>query len=189
MMRIITGSARGARLVAPKGETTRPTSERAKEAIFSVLQFEVQGKRVLDLFAGSGQMGLEAVSRGASFALFIDSSREALACVRANIAKTRAEDRCECRLCDALDFLRGTPTKPFDLVFLDPPYKAEVLVPALLALAAPGWLSDEATLVAEYAAEDDLFAGREALPQKFEQLRTAQYGAARVDVLKVRRER
>ena len=84
-MRIITGKARGIKLVTLEGENTRPTSERAKEAVFSMIQFDLEGREVLDLFAGSGQMGLEAVSRGAASATFVDKSRDAAAVISKNI--------------------------------------------------------------------------------------------------------
>lgn len=104
MMRIITGSARGTKLAAPEGMTTRPTAERAKEAVFSSLQFGIRGRTVLDLFAGSGQMGLEALSRGAAFAVFCDSSPEAVAVIKKNAEKTHLSDRCRIVGGDSLDF-------------------------------------------------------------------------------------
>ena len=131
MMRIITGKARGFRLTTLPGEdTTRPTTERVKESVFSMLQFEIEGRTVLDLFAGSGQMGLEALSRGAAFAVFVDSSKEACEVVKSNargaklegvmrIANTNAEAFCQCS------------SERFDIAFLDPPYRAGLL-PALL---------------------------------------------------------
>jgi 16S rRNA (guanine966-N2)-methyltransferase len=88
-MRVITGSARGVRLQAPKGMDTRPTLDQVKEGIFSAIQFEVEGRRVLDLFAGSGQMGIEALSRGAKSAVFVDMRQDACAVVRSNLEKTR----------------------------------------------------------------------------------------------------
>ena len=95
MMRIITGKARGTKLQTLAGEATRPTAERTKEAIFSMINFDIAGARVLDLFAGSGQLGLEALSRGAKSAVLNDSSREAAAIIRANAEKTRLVDSCE----------------------------------------------------------------------------------------------
>ena len=88
-MRIITGIAKGTKLITLEGDATRPTSERAKEALFSMIQFEIEGRRVLDLFAGSGQLGLEALSRGAEFCMFTDFSAEAIGIVRKNIEKTQ----------------------------------------------------------------------------------------------------
>ena len=93
-MRIITGKARGARLLSPEGESTRPTPERVKEAVFSSIQFQLEGTRFLDLFAGSGQMGLEAVSRGASLAVLVDSSPEAVSLIKENAKKTHLFDSC-----------------------------------------------------------------------------------------------
>ncbi|MGN1048588.1 MAG: RsmD family RNA methyltransferase, partial [Eubacteriales bacterium] len=91
MMRIITGSAKGVRLATLDGENTRPTTERAKEAVFSMLQFDIEGRRVLDLFAGSGQMGLEALSRGAASAVMVDHAKAAVEIIHKNIEKTKLE--------------------------------------------------------------------------------------------------
>ena len=122
MMRIITGTARGVRLDTLPGENTRPTSERAKEAIFSMLQFELRSACVLDLFAGSGQMGLEALSRGAKEAVFCDASREAVKIVEKNLIKTRLALQGEVLCMDYERALQGMrKRKIFDLVFLDPP--------------------------------------------------------------------
>lgn len=154
-MRIITGSARGVRLLSPEGDSTRPTSERVKEAIFSALQFELAGRRVLDLFAGSGQLGLEALSRGAETAVFVDASPEALAVCRENARRTRLTDRCRFQPADYRNYLRkatracpadATPQSGlFDLIFIDPPYATGAVPDALRriceeGLAAPGCL-------------------------------------------------
>ena len=134
-MRVITGSAKGRRLRTLEGLATRPTTERTKEGIFSALQFELEGRRVLDLFAGSGQLGIEALSRGASFCVFVDASREACDVVKDNLRETRltAQGRVICS--DAVEFLRA-PGDPYDVVFLDPPYAAGLL-PAVLEGCAP----------------------------------------------------
>ena len=92
MMRVITGRARGIKLVTLEGEMTRPTSERAKEAIFSMIQFDLEGRRVLDLFAGSGQMGIEALSRGAAQAVMVDQSKDAIAIIKQNVEKTKLSE-------------------------------------------------------------------------------------------------
>ena len=104
-MRVITGSARGVRLKTPDGMQTRPTADRVKEAIFSIIQFEIEGRRVLDLFAGTGQLGIEALSRGAEHAVFVDARREAVALVRENLKRTRLSDRAETVQGDYLDYL------------------------------------------------------------------------------------
>lgn len=133
-MRVITGTAKGCRLETLAGLDTRPTAERVKEAIFSAISFEIEGRRVLDLFAGSGQMGLEALSRGAASCVFVDSSREAAQVVRRNIAATKLSANATVLCREALGFLQQS-TERFDLVFLDPPYAAELAVSCLEALS------------------------------------------------------
>jgi 16S rRNA G966 N2-methylase RsmD len=121
-MRVITGTARGRRLIAPQGTDTRPTSDRVKEAIFSIIQFEIEQADVLDLFAGSGQLGIEALSRGARTAVFVDSAREAQEAIRANLAATGLAERARIVAGDAAAYLTGTQEK-FDILLLDPPYR------------------------------------------------------------------
>ena len=131
MMRVITGKARGYRLQTLPGEdTTRPTSERVKESVFSTLQFEIEGRTVLDLFAGSGQMGLEALSRGAAFAVFVDSSKDACEVVKANARGAKLDAQMRIANIDAASFCARTSER-FDIVFLDPPYRLNLL-PSLL---------------------------------------------------------
>ena len=139
-MRVSTGTAKGCRLETIAGLDTRPTVERVKEGIFSAISFEIEGRRVLDLFAGSGQMGLEALSRGAASCVFVDSSRDAVQVVRRNMAATKLSANATVLCRDVLGFLQQS-TERFDLVFLDPPYGAELLIPCLEALSgrvAPG---------------------------------------------------
>lgn len=178
MMHIITGSARGVRLDTLAGLATRPTSERAKEAVFSMLQFELQERRVLDLFAGSGQMGLEALSRGASRAVLVDASREAEAVIRRNVQKTRLERGAVVVRADALAYLDTCREAPFHLVFLDPPYAAGLLPPVLSRLLSRGLLTAGATVIAECGAPADLFGGDEQLAASYEILKEKRYGAA-----------
>ena len=185
MMRIITGTARGVRLDTLPGENTRPTSERAKEAIFSMLQFELRNACVLDLFAGSGQMGLEALSRGAKEAVFCDASREAAKIVEKNLIKTRLALQGEVLCMDFERALQGMrKRKTFDLVFLDPPYALGALPKALRRLTEGGLLVPNAKIVCESASPDDVFAGEDGLASRFEILRTAKYGIAHVTVLR-----
>ncbi|MBR6602386.1 MAG: 16S rRNA (guanine(966)-N(2))-methyltransferase RsmD, partial [Clostridia bacterium] len=130
-MRIITGKAKGIRLATLDGEATRPTSERTKEAVFSMLQFDIEGRRVLDLFAGSGQMGLEALSRGAQSATFVDHAKAAISVIKQNIEKTRLEGA-NVVCADSLEYLRTEGRKrnesaKFDIVFLDPPYADKII--------------------------------------------------------------
>lgn len=138
-MRIITGLARGCRLEAPVGEQTRPTAERVKEALFSILQFELEGRLVLDLFAGSGQMGLEALSRGAAGCVFVEQNPDAAAVVRRNLAALARLDpslakNAQVLNTEALGYLARCPDR-FDVALLDPPYAAGLLGDALRATA------------------------------------------------------
>ena len=166
MMRIITGTARGTKLETPDGMNTRPTSERAKEAVFS------------------GQMGLEALSRGAGEAYFCDMSAEAIAAVKKNAEKTHLADRCRIFRTDAVEFLRSAAgTRRFDIVFIDPPYALR-LVPKCLELLADGnLLAEDGIAVCETARDDDPFGGRRDLSERFTVIREAVYGAARVTLV------
>ena len=189
MMRIITGRARGVRLDTLAGENTRPTSERAKEAVFSMIQFEIQGKEVLDLFAGSGQMGLEAVSRGSKTALLCDHSREAVAVIRSNAIKTKLAPFCEIVCSDYATVLRNCRRKKsFDLVFLDPPYALGVIPEVLGMLLQYGLFKEGATVVCETGAAEDVFGKDEELSSNFDILRQTRYGVAYVTVLRVKNE-
>jgi 16S rRNA (guanine(966)-N(2))-methyltransferase RsmD len=139
-MRVITGSARGRKLKSPADESVRPTSDRVKEAVFSIIQFELEGRRVLDLFAGSGQMGIEALSRGAERAVFVDSSKEAIGIVKDNLASTKLSENAVVLHADALAFLRESG-QIFDIIFADPPYKEGIILkmlPLAAARVAPG---------------------------------------------------
>lgn len=188
-MRIITGKARGVRLEAPRGENTRPTAERTKEAIFSMLQFELEDRSVLDLFAGSGQMALEALSRGAAHAVLVDRDRAAAETVRRNTLKTRLAPDCEVFCAEYAEFLRGCHGKRhFDLVFLDPPYAPKLLPEVLRWLVRSRCLSPHATVVCESGAVEDVFGEDTDTAARFSVRRTAKYGIAYVTVLEYRGE-
>lgn len=169
MMRIITGSAKGKRLQTLEGDATRPTSERIKEAIFSSIQFEVENRRVLDLFAGSGQMGLEALSRGADRATFIDSSREAMEVVKHNAKSTGFDDKCHYLVSDWRNYIRKVSGKEkFDLVFIDPPYSMECCADAAAYLAEreviiPGALVVMESGTEEPSSDDERLSGYEII--------------------------
>ncbi|MBQ3064095.1 MAG: 16S rRNA (guanine(966)-N(2))-methyltransferase RsmD [Clostridia bacterium] len=182
-MRIITGRARGCKLQAPAGEITRPTAERTKEAVFSMLQGRIEGRLVLDLFAGSGQMGLEAVSRGAARALLVDRDKAALAAMRANATHTKLAADVEIHAADAQGFLKGYQGAPFGLVFLDPPYDKGLLPLCLSLLTARNLLAEHAVLVCEARNEAAPFGGDEALAARFTVLRRARYGIAHITLL------
>lgn len=157
-MRIIAGSKRGAVLFAPEGMRTRPTLDRVRESVFGILQFELEGKSVLDLFAGSGALGLEALSRGARFAAFNDSSRESAAVVRKNIEKLRFEELSAVYALDYSAFLKRAAQDRlrFDIALLDPPYGAELLEQAMEEMLRLGLLNDGFVIVAEHSPHKPL---------------------------------
>ena len=148
-MRIVAGRWGGRRLTTPKGLATRPTSDRVREALFSILGGAVEGARVLDLFAGSGALGLEALSRGAAEATFVDSEPPSVAAVKTNLESLGGEG--EVRRSDALRFLRAAPgqTRQYDLVLLDPPYRLAERLGRELSEALPGVLAPAALVVCE----------------------------------------
>ena len=182
MMRIITGRARGTHLLTLEGEATRPTSERAKEAVFSMLQFELAGRRVLDLFAGSGQMALEAVSRGAKEAVLVDASPRAVDIIKKNVAKTHFEAECQVVCARHTDFLQRGTRERFDLVVLDPPYADRLIPDTLRALIKGAFLSEGAIVVCE-SAQEDVFGGDDATAACFAVRKAAKYGVAYVTIL------
>ena len=155
MMRIVTGSAKGKKLVSLDGDATRPTSERIKEAIFSSIQFDVEGRHVLDLFAGSGQMGLEALSRGAEKATFIDLSREAMEIVKQNSKITGFFDVSHFLVSDWRNYIRkASGREQFDLVFVDPPYAMQCCADAANYLAEKELIIPGAIVVLESGEEE-----------------------------------
>ena len=207
-MRIITGSARGIALETLPGEETRPTAERVKEALFSMIQFDIEGRRVLDLFAGSGQLGLEALSRGASHATFIDSSRDAVDVVLRNAAKTKLKDRARVAVMDFSAYLKnGKFADPFDIIFLDPPYNTPCMAEALRLIVKAGALRDGGTIVCETDTElaerkkkkkevrddeadilNDVFRGDAELMDKYTVIKSTRYGRSRVTLLTLQLE-
>lgn len=154
-MRIISGKAKGIRLVTPKGEEiTRPTAERVKEAVFSMIQFELENTRVLDLFGGSGQMALEALSRGADSAVICDSSREAISAIRANTAKTGFQSALRIFETDYKSLIRTYHGKEsFDIIFLDPPYAQNLIPDALDRLLRAGMIAPGGIVICESDSE------------------------------------
>lgn len=150
-MRIITGSARGTKLMTLAGDdVTRPTAEMVKEAIFSMIQFDIEGRRVLDLFAGSGQLGLEALSRGAASATLSDISKEACEIVKKNAQKTHLYEKCRVLNSDYKTVIRGfRGREKFDIVFLDPPYASNFISDAIEQLCNADALASGAVIVCE----------------------------------------
>ena len=152
-MHIIAGERRGTQLIAPKGMDTRPTQAKVKESLFNIIMAYVPDARVLDLFSGSGNLALEALSRGAQSAVMVDMDREANACIRKNVEKLRYVDCTQIFKCDwrqAIVQIKTKNIEPFDLVFLDPPYRMTELGEMCAALADSGLLADEAMMVLEH---------------------------------------
>lgn len=179
MMRIITGTARNIRLETLEGDTTRPTSERVKEAVFSMIQFDIEGRKVLDLFAGSGQLGLEALSRGAASATLCDADADAFEIIKRNAQKTKLFDRCRLLKNDYKPLLAGFAGKEkFDIIFLDPPYKSDMLADALKRIDYLGLLSDNGIVICENETPEPMTAEHYSL------LRFAKYGRTCVTLLK-----
>ncbi|GGF16013.1 DNA methyltransferase [Aliidongia dinghuensis] len=184
-MRIVGGSLRGRPLAAPEGAAVRPTSDRAREALFNILEHgrwaadgsPVAGARVLDAFAGTGALGLEALSRGAAHVTFLEQASSAFAVLKDNVTRLNAGDRAV--------LLRGDATAPTrapaacSLVFLDPPYGKDLGPSALAALAAAGWIAEDAVVVLEVGAREAL-----AAPDGFTIEDERRYGAARLVLMR-----
>ncbi|MBQ3355820.1 MAG: 16S rRNA (guanine(966)-N(2))-methyltransferase RsmD [Oscillospiraceae bacterium] len=146
-MRVITGSARGTNLKAPDGLATRPTADRVKQALFNIIQYEIAGS-VLDLFAGSGQLGIEALSRGAAHAVFIDERTDAIRVIRENLRRTHLEEKAEVICSDYLSYLSRC-RKRFRLIFLDPPYAEKSLENAIKRISEIDILAEGGIIIAE----------------------------------------
>ena len=170
-MRVITGLAKGRRLEELPGLDTRPTTSRVKEGLFSAIQFDIEGRRVLDLFAGTGQLGIEALSRGACFCDFVDSAPAALNIVRRNVRTCGFEDRCACHGKDFAAFLSRAGEK-YGLIFLDPPYASGELERALELIAEIDIVVENGIIVCESPADHPL----PDLPDPYEKGRDYRYG-------------
>ena len=174
-MRIITGSAKEKRLESLVGDATRPTSDRIKEAMFSSIQFDIENRRVLDLFAGSGQLGFEALSRGAESVTFVDSERDAMEIVKRNAKDLGFFDKAKYSVADYRNYIRKAAGRDkFDLVFIDPPYAMECCVEAAMRLRDAELIIPGAILVLEsgeeaVSADDEKLAG-------FEFVKSTSYG-------------
>ena len=170
-MRVITGSARGRRLKELEGMETRPTTDRVKEGLFSALQCDIEGRKVLDLFAGTGQLGIECLSRGAASAVFVDRRADAVKLIRENLRLTELEDRARVVAGDSMEYLKSI-REPFDIIFLDPPYAARLLEPAIAHIAKFDILAPHGIIAAEHPAARVL----PALAPPYRLHRTYRYG-------------
>ena len=174
-MRVITGTARGRRLKELPGMETRPTTDKVKESIFNIVQFDVEGRNVLDLFGGTGQLGIEALSRGAERCTFVDLRKEAAAVIKENVKTCGFEDRGRVVQGDSIAFLTGCREK-FDLAFLDPPYASGLLERALEVISKIDIMSENGIIVCESAAEQVL----PELSAPYEKGREYRYGKIKV---------
>lgn len=186
-MRITGGSFRGRPLVAPPDARVRPTADKVRQAVFNILAhndlglgFSLEGARVVDLFAGTGALGIEAISRGASFCLFVDDSSESRALIRRNVEALQLTGVTKIWRRDATDLgpMPAGSGGPFTLAFLDPPYRKALMAPALTALREGGWLASNALAVAETAADESAVTA-----DGFHQLDARVYGDTRVEFL------
>ena len=167
-MRVITGTCRGRRLLEPVGRDVRPTADQVKEAMFNIIQFDIPGAQVLDLFAGSGQLGIEALSRGAQSAVFVDQGKEAIAAVQRNLAATKLHDHAQVVQSDSFSYLQSCRRK-FDLIFLDPPYSGNFLENAIVFISEIDILSDGGIIICERPIE------KEELPEISNLMRSRDY--------------
>lgn len=153
-MRVITGTARGRKLKEPDGYDVRPTTDKVKESIFNIIQFDIEGRKILDLFAGTGQMGIEALSRGAESAVFVDESSASIKIVKENIRTTDFEKQSQVIQCDAIGFLKRR--EKFDVIFIDPPYDTNLIDLALENVFKFDILKENGIIICESRTEKEL---------------------------------
>lgn len=176
-MRVITGTARGRRLNELKGKETRPTTDRVKEGIFNIIQFDIEGRRVLDLFGGTGQLGIECLSRGAAHATFVDARTDAVKLIRENLALTALANRATVLTADYATVLSGAVEK-YDLVFLDPPYETKLLERSLELISQFDILHEHGIIICESPQEKSL----PDLSAPYGKYREYRYGKIKVTV-------
>lgn len=176
-MRVISGLSRGRKLRELPGMDTRPTTDKVKESLFNIIQFEIEGRRALDLFGGTGQLGIEALSRGASHCTFVDARRDAVSVIRDNLRLCGLNEHARVVQGDALAFLSACREK-FDLIFLDPPYQTQLLEQSLEIVARFDILSEHGIMVCESASEKVL----PSLAAPYVQGREYRYGKIKLTV-------
>lgn len=176
-MRVISGTARGRRLKELPGLDTRPTTDKVKESVFNIIQFDIEGRRVLDLFGGTGQMGIEALSRGAKSAVFVDLSPAAAGIIRQNLETVGFAGSARVVQSDWRAFLSACREK-FDLIFLDPPYRGTMLENALETIAAIDILSEHGIIVCESPLDKQL----PDLAAPYEKGREYKYGKIKITI-------
>ncbi|MFD3156520.1 16S rRNA (guanine(966)-N(2))-methyltransferase RsmD [Haloimpatiens sp. FM7330] len=160
-MRIIAGEARGRKLLSPEGMNTRPTLDRIKESIFSIIQTRVYGAKTIDVFAGTGSLGLESVSRGAKECYLIDKHPVTFGLLKKNVENLRFEDRCKCYNMDSYEALKSLGDKglEFDLIFIDPPYRKEMIPLSVDIIHEKKLLNREGLIVCKIDTIEDIYEG------------------------------
>lgn len=174
-MRVITGTARGRKLKELEGYETRPTTDRVKEGIFNIIQFDIEGRKVLDLFAGTGQLGIEALSRGAAGAVFVEQRRDAAALVRDNLKLTGLAERGRVVCGEALAYV-SSAKETFDLIFIDPPYAANLWKNTINAISQFDILSNHGIMICESPLEREM----PRVDPPYYQRRTYRYGKIKI---------
>lgn len=178
-MRIITGSARGKRLQTPAGLHTRPTTDRVKESVFNIVQWDLEGRKVLDLFGGSGQLGLEALSRGAASCVIVDGDRNAQKAIEANIKNCGFEKTCQLIKGDSFQFLQRQKKDSYHVIFLDPPYGGDLLNRAVADICRIDILTENGIMVCESSADDQL----QPVPAPYRVVKRYAYGHTAVTII------
>ncbi len=184
-MRVISGQCKGKRLFSVKGLNLRPTSDRVKEAIFDILQNQIEGREVLDLFAGTGALGIEALSRGARRAVFVESSPRCLTALRKNIEECRFQDRAQVLAREVKSGIKILEAKgeSFQFIFLDPPYEKGFALKTLKALAVSPIVSSDTLIVAEHAVSEEI----SSIPP-LQRVDARKYGGTRVSFFRTQKE-
>lgn len=176
-MRIISGSARGTKLVTLEGLDTRPTTDRVKESLFNLLQYEFHEKRVMDLYAGSGALGLEAMSRGAVEIILVDQNKACIEIIQKNVEKTHGLGKCKVLKEDVLSAVRKQKPQSLDLIFMDPPYLKGHIEPTLEVIIQTNVLKEGGLVVIEHEKSDQW-----AQPQGLELVKTRAYGICAITI-------
>lgn len=182
-MRVISGSARGKKLETVDGMATRPTTDRVKESVFNIVQMRVRDAKMLDLFAGSGQMGIEALSRGAAYCVFVDKAPKAQAVIRNNLAAAHVQERACLLGCDFTAAVQQLKGQKFDLIYLDPPYGGKILNEALQWIESFDILQTDGIIICESFCDDWI-----ECPTRFRVLKQYKYGTIRLTTIALETE-
>lgn len=181
-MRIISGTAKGTKLYTLSGLNTRPTLDRVKEALFNIIQNQIAGSKVLDLFSGSGAIGLEFASRGANEVYLCDKSKEACEIINKNIQKTHLENKTKLVNKDYIDFIHNLQNEQFDIIYLDPPYKTEFIINSIQELLRSNCIQEDTLIIAE--TDEVVKIENEITKIQVEVIDRRKYGRAHIIFLK-----